>query len=217
VVLLHGMGRTPRSMKRLEWTMRNRGYQVQNVAYPSTRQSVERLACDHLAPALRQIDLSSPARIHFVTHSLGGIVLRQYLEGNPLPNLGRVVMLAPPNQGSEVAARLKGNLFYKFFTGPSGEQVATGADDLPQRLGPVRFPLGVIAGDRSFNPFFSWLLPGPDDGKVSIASTRVAGMSDFMVMHTSHTWMMWRRPVIDQVLAFLETGRFRRQEIASSK
>lgn len=217
VVLLHGMGRTPRSMKRLEWSFRRDGYQVRNIAYPSTRQPVERLAHEHLAPALRAINLPRDGRIHFVTHSLGGIVLRQYLATNLLPNLGRVVMLAPPNQGSEVADRLKGNPLYRFSTGPSGQQVGIGPNDLPRRLGAVDFPLGVIAGDRSLNPFFSRLLPGQDDGKVSVSSTRVEGMNDFMTMHTSHTWLMWRRPVIDQALAFLETGRFRREESAASE
>ena len=212
VVLLHGMGRTPLSMKRLEWSLRSCGYQVRNFAYPSTRQPVEQLAREHLAPVLRQIDLPSGGRIHFVTHSLGGIVLRQHLQENPLPNLGRVVMLGPPNQGSEVADRLKNNPFYKLSTGPGGQQLGTSSNDLPRRLRSIHFQLGVIAGDRSWNPLFSRWLPGPDDGKVSVASTQVEGMSDSMTMHASHTWLMWRRPVIEQVLAFLETGRFHRPE-----
>lgn len=214
VVLLHGMGRTSRSMKRLEWSLRERGYEVRNVSYPSTRLPVESLAREHLAPALRRIELPAEGRIHFVTHSLGGIVLRQYLAVHAVTNMGWVVMLGPPNRGSEVTDRLKENFFYRFTTGPSGQQTGTSANDLPGRLEAVDFPLGVIAGDRSWNPFFSLLLPGPDDGKVSVASTQAGGMSDFVVMHTSHTWLMWRRPVIEQATAFLETGRFRRPTVA---
>ncbi|HWN95676.1 MAG TPA: alpha/beta fold hydrolase [Methylomirabilota bacterium] len=215
VVLLHGMGRTTVSMQRLDWSLKSRGYQVINLSLPSTRLSVERLAGEHLAPAVQRIGTRPEGRIHFVTHSLGGIVLRQYLAENSLPNLGRVVMLGPPNQGSEVADRLKNNVFYQFATGPGGQQLGTRAGDLPCRLGPVSCELGVIAGDRSFNPFFSRLLNGPDDGKVSVASTRLKGMSDFLVLRTSHTWMTWRQPVIDQVLAFLASGRFHRPEITS--
>jgi hypothetical protein len=215
VVLLHGLGRTTISMKRLEWSLARRGYQVVNLSHPSTRLPVERLAREHLAPAVQRIEVRPGAHIHFVTHSLGGIVLRQYLSENSLMNLGRVVMLGPPNQGSEVADRLKGNPFYKWSTGPAGQQLGTRPEDLPRRLGPANWPLGVIAGDRSFNPLFSRLLPGPADGKVSVASTQVEGMSDFVVMHASHTWLMWRRPILDQVFSFLETGRFRDGETAS--
>lgn len=209
VVLVHGMGRSPLSMKRLEWALVRRGYQVVNLAHPSTRLPVERLARDYLAPAVLGIELPPGGQIHFVTHSLGGIVVRQYLQENSLTNLGRVVMLGPPNQGSEVADRLKNNFFYRWSTGPSGQQMGTHPTDLPRRLGPVNFPLGVIAGDRSFNPWFSCLLPGPDDGKVSVAGTRVEGMNDFVIVHASHTWLMWRRPVLKQVLTFLAKGRFR--------
>ena len=215
VVLLHGLGRSTASMKRLEWTLARRGYQVVNLAHPSTRLSVEHLAREHLAPAVQQIALRPGGRIHFVTHSFGGIVLRQYLSENLLTNLGRVVMLGPPNQGSAVADRLKNNPFYQWSTGPAGQQLGLRSEDLPRRLGPVKFSLGVIAGDRSFNPFFSRLLRGPDDGKVSVASTRVEGMSDFVVVPVSHTWLMWRRTVLNQVFTFLETGRFRDRKTTS--
>jgi triacylglycerol lipase len=208
VVLLHGMGRSALSMKRLEWALADRGYRVVNVSYPSTRFAVEPLVEKHLRPALREIEKSSPPRVHFVTHSLGGILLRQHLATQTITNLGRVVMLGPPNQGSEVADKLKPRRWYQFLVGPSGQQLGTGAGDLPRSLGPARFEVGVIAGDRSFNPFFSRLMPGPDDGKVSVASARLEGMSDFLVVHHTHTWLPWRRAVIRQVVGFLETGKF---------
>ena len=208
VVLLHGMGRSALSMKRLEWSLGRQGYRVVNVSYPSTRFPIEKLADDYVRPALDEIGKSSPDRVHFVTHSLGGILVRHYLGTHAMTNLGRVVMLGPPNQGSEVADALKSWGFYRLLVGPSGLQLGTGAGDLPRRLGPARFDVGVIAGDRSFNPFFSRLLPGPDDGKVSVTSARLDGMKDFLVVHHSHTWLPWRRPVIRQVLAFLEIGMF---------
>lgn len=217
VVLLHGLAGAPLWLKRIEWSLENRGYQVRSISYPSTRRSVERLARENLGPALQRVDLPPGGRIYFVTHSLGGLVLRQYLAENSLTNFGRVVMLGPPNQGSEIADWLQDTSFYKFVLGPSGQQLGTGAGDFPRGLGAVSFPLGVIAGDRSFNPFFSRRLPGRDDGKVSVASTRVEGMNDFLVMHSSHTWLIWQRSVIKQAEIFLETGRFHHEGTISAE
>jgi triacylglycerol lipase len=216
VVLLHGLASAPLWLTRIEWSLERRGYQVHSVSYPSTLQPVERLSREHLARAVAGIKLPPGGQIHFVTHSLGGLVLRHYLAENSLTNLGRVVMLGPPNQGSEIADWLMDTAFYKCVLGPSGQQLGAGADDFPRRLGPVNFPLGVIAGDRSFNPIFSRRLPGPDDGKVSVASTRVEGMSDFVVLRASHTTMIWSRPVIDQVQAFLTMGKFYHREPTSN-
>lgn len=198
-------------MKRIEWALVDRGYRVVNVAYPSTRFAVEPLAEKHLLPALQEVEKSAPGRIHFVTHSLGGILLRQYLATHTLTHLGRVVMLGPPNRGSEVCDALKHWSCYRLCVGPSGQQLGTGERDLPRALGPARFEVGIIAGDRSFNPVFSRLLPGPGDGKVSVASARLEGMTDFLVVHHSHTWLPWRKAVIQQVVGFLETGRFARR------
>jgi triacylglycerol lipase len=209
VVLLHGLGRTPLAMKRLEWALSKEGYCVLNLSYPSTRISVQQAAECYLGPALRKLKPDPQAKIHFVTHSLGGIVLRCYLRDHPLPNLGRVVMLAPPNQGSELADRLKHNVLYRYFMGPAGQQLGTEPNGLPKQLGSVSFQLGVIAGDRSWNPWFSAWIPGPDDGKVSVQSTRLLNMRDFLVVHHSHTWMMWRRDVVAAVLRFLSRGSFR--------
>jgi triacylglycerol lipase len=152
---------------------------------------------------------ASAPRLHFVTHSMGGILLRCYLRDHPIPNLGRVVMLAPPNAGSELADWLKPRWFYRALNGPAGQQLGT--DGLPRALGP--WPagageLGIIAGNVSLNPLFSAHLPGPNDGKVTVASARLAGMRDFLVVLHSHTWLAWREPVITQVKSFLREGHF---------
>lgn len=215
VVLLHGLGRTPRSMKRLEWALERENYRVINPAYPSTRLSIQDAANRWLAGVLRERITDPTVKIHFVTHSLGGIVLRQYLSGHQIENLGRVVMLAPPNQGSELAEHLKGNCFYRFFTGPGGQQLGTGAGSLPKQLGPADFELGVIAGDRSWNPLFSAWIPGPDDGKVSVRGTQAEGMRDFLVVHHSHTWMAWSKEVTAAVVRFLKAGQFQPTQFPS--
>jgi triacylglycerol lipase len=207
VILLHGLGRTPLSMKRIEWTLQKQNYRVINVEYPSTRVSIEAAANYWLDSVLKTRVTNPSAKIHFVAHSLGGIVLRQYLTNHEIPNLGRVVMLAPPNHGSELADRLRNNCVYRLATGPAGQQLGTSESSVPNRLGPVDFELGVIAGDRSLNPLFSSWIPGPDDGKVSVRSARIPG-AEFLQVHHSHTWMAWSADVNSAVVQFLEMGRF---------
>jgi len=193
-------------MKRLEWDLRSAGYQVINLSYPSRGGSVANLANKYLTPTISAIP--SSARIHFVTHSLGSILLRQYLSAHPLPNLGRVVMLGPPNQGSELSDTLRRSALGRLILGPAGCELGTSASDVPNRLGPISCDAGVIAGDRSLNPLFSLIVSGPSDGKVSVARAKVAGMRDFLVVHRSHTWMMWRKDVLSQVRTYLNTGAF---------
>jgi hypothetical protein len=212
VVLLHGLGRSPWSMAYLAARLERAGYHVVNLSYPSRTVPIEALAANWLPARLDESGVAAAARVHFVTHSMGGIVLRLWLAGDAAPaNLGRVVMLAPPNAGSEVTDRLAAFPPFRWFTGVSGRRLGTQPTDLPRSLGPwpAGAPaLGIIAGDRSLNPLFSAWLPGPNDGKVSVASTRLAGMSDIIVLHHSHTWLAWQADTAAQVLAFLWDGRF---------
>ncbi len=211
VVLLHGLSRSSLSMKGIEWYLKRRGYQVVNARYPTARRSVEQISSAYLVPLLQTEPLRSAPKIHFVTHSQGGILLRQYLSDHDVPNLGRVVMLAPPNHGTEIIDRLQAGRFARAWLGPGYRELGTGPDALPNRLGPVRFDCGVIAGDCSLNPFLSRMLSGPNDGKVTVASAKLDGMNDFLVLHSSHTWLMWRKSTFRQIECFLESGRFDRQ------
>ena len=210
VVLLHGMGRTKRSMNALASHLSRQGFRVINFNYPSTRQSIES-STHQLREALRCNPGCGSGTIHFVTHSLGGIVVRALLKEQRPDNLGRVVMLSPPNQGSEVADRLRNNVLYKWATGRAGQQLGTEAHSVPNQLGGVDFPVGVIAGSRSWNPLFSMWIDGPSDGKVGVARARVAGMADFLVVPSSHTYIMRSRGVMEQVARFLREGRFEHQ------
>jgi triacylglycerol lipase len=208
VVLLHGLGRSSFSMKRIQWTLQKAGYQVVNVSYPSRRYSVEWLSENYLKEVIATKVPDGAKQVHFVTHSMGGILLRQYLAHHTVTNLGRVVMMAPPNHGSALDDTLRKRAIGRWILGPAGCELGTAANDLPQRLGPVDFPLGVIAGDVSLNPLFSRALEPPDDGKVTVESTKIAGMSDFVVVHYSHTWMMWRGHTLQYIMAFLREGNF---------
>ena len=142
----------------------------------------------------------------------GGILLRVYLKDNVLPNLGRVVMISPPNRGSELVDRLGTLSLFRFLHGPAGLQLGTGPGSLPLRLPAVEFELGIIAGDRSLLPLYSWWIPGPDDGIVAVERTKVEGMKDFIVLPHSHTFIMRSERTLAQILRFLRTGSFDHEE-----
>jgi pimeloyl-ACP methyl ester carboxylesterase len=210
VILLHGLARTDRSMKKLESALAEQGYCVVNVRYESTRHDIETLAEIAILPALEACPREG--RVHFVTHSLGGILVRQYLKRHGLENLGRVVMLGPPNKGSEVVDELADFPGFHFLNGDAGLQLGTGAASLPNRLGRAEFDLGIIAGTRSVNLILSHMIPGPDDGKVSVDNTRLEGMRDHLELEVTHTFMMQNDEVIEQVIHYLRNGRFRRED-----
>lgn len=208
VILLHGLARTSYSMNKIEDALQEAGFLVANINYPSREFPIEDLAGDAVNEGLENCRSREASSIHFVTHSMGGILVRYYLSLNTIPELGRVVMLAPPNQGSEIVDQFADLPGFSTFNGPAGLQLGTGPDSLPNRLGAVDFPVGVIAGTGSINPILSTTLPDVDDGKVTVERTQVDGMTDFITVDTTHTVIMRNAKVIEQVLAFLRQGRF---------
>lgn len=211
VILIHGIARSNRSLKKMQKALLQQGYKTINVSYPSRKHTIEFLADEILNKVIAPYSKMTQMKIHFVTHSMGGIIVRYYLKHHKLSNLGRVVMISPPNQGSELVDRMKDTLLFKKIYGPAGKELGTKKGSLPLSLGPVHFELGVIAGNRSFNPIYSSMIPGPDDGIVSVERTKVAGMKDFIVMRHSHTFIAQSKDVIQQVIYFLEDGVFRRK------
>ncbi len=210
VVLLHGMGRRRGSMRTLDKALIKTGYTTINLTYPSRHKTVEALAASVIPDRIERCEALGAERIHFVTHSLGGIVLRYYAAQASIGKLGHVVMLSPPNQGSELVGHEQVDEFTRNIGGPASHQLGTDSQSIPMQLGPVDFTLGVITGDRPmlWDTFFSSLIPGGDDGKVSVERARVEGMTDFLVLPYSHTFIMTQPEVIHQVLYFLQAGRF---------
>ena len=181
-------------------------YSVHNVSYASTRKTIEQLAEEAIGPALKLCPAEH--KLHFVTHSLGGILVRQYLSHHEIANLGRVVMLGPPNKGSEVVDKLGKFPGFRFINGDAGLELGTGESSVPNRLGAANFDLGIIAGTRSINLILSHMIAGVDDGKVSVESTKLEGMHDHLELEVTHPFMMRNNKVIEQVIHYLETGRF---------
>ncbi len=208
VILLHGLARSDESMEKLEQALQQEGFHVVNVAYESRKYSIETLANQAISPAVKECEKQQ--KISFVTHSMGGILVRQYLSEKPLPKLKRVVMLGPPNKGSEVVDKLGDVPGFHFINGDAGLQLGTGQYSVPNQLGPVDFDLGIVAGTRSINLILSTLIPGPDDGKVAIENTKVEGMKAHLQMPVTHPFMMKNDKVIKQVIQFLKHGHFLR-------
>jgi triacylglycerol lipase len=206
VILLHGIMRSPRSMNSVEHYLKNRGYRVINFGYPSTEESIETIA------ALLNEEITSipdeGKTVNFVTHSMGSIVVRYYLAHYHIENLGRVVMIAPPNRGSIIVSYLKSWPPYRWFFGEAGQELARTPESLPNILPAPPCEFGIIAGGIGNSFGFNPLIPGDDDGTVGVDETRLPGETDFIQIKGQHSTLLMQMSVIDNVVAFLEEGRF---------
>ena len=206
VILLHGLGRTPKSMNPLAEYLTERGFRVYNFSYPSTSGTPDQL----VALLREQIDTccADSQKLHFVGHSLGGILVRATLARDPRANVGRLVMLGPPNHGSELVDKFGELALFRWALGPTAPQLGTASDSFPNRLPALSIEVGVIAGTDSVNPLGAFVLPDEDDGMVTVAGTKLEGMKDFLTVPSSHTFIMRSPEVARQVAHFLHTGSF---------
>ncbi|WP_350343274.1 alpha/beta fold hydrolase [Proteinivorax tanatarense] len=209
VVLLHGLGRSSSAMKQMEYFLKDNGYRVYNLDYPSRKYKIDKLA-DIVHDKLKNHKLTDIENLHFVTHSLGGIIVRVIEEKYKPQNWGNVVMIAPPNKGSEVVDYLRKTPFLLWVLGPSALELGTDSAGIVKKLPQqINFNLGVIAGTKSINPINSaFFLKGENDGKVTVESAKIKGMNDFIKVNQNHTFAMNSKIVQSYVLSFLSNGYF---------
>ncbi len=206
VIFLHGIGRSRRSMRFIEKYIADRGYRTYNLNYPSTKKTIQEIAFKYIPSVIEKC--KGADKIHFVVHSMGGIIMRHYLQDHSLPKGSRIVMLATPNHGSEITDFFRNFFLYKWIYGPAGKQLGTEPESLPNILKPVSdIDIGVITGNTSWDPL-SHLIPGQSDGKVSVESAKLKEMKDFLVVPFGHTFIMNHSIVMKQTLYFLEHGKF---------
>lgn len=211
VVVLHGIGQSRWNMLGIARALKKAGFEARLFAYPSLRHDISALA-DRLSDHLTETRVWESGRpVHFVTHSMGGLVLRDYLAMGTAPEewTGRAVMIGPPHRGSEVADFASKFGPYHWFYGPAGRELTTVWQEA--NAARSRYPVGIIAGDAGkLYPVARFLFSGPHDGRVAVDRTRLDGMADHLVLPVTHAMLPWRREVHRQVVAFLQNGRFTR-------
>jgi len=210
VILFHGIARTKKSMEKLAAFLSGKGYRVANVGYPSTRFSIGDLV-DIVRPQIdAAVKEAGDGRVHFIGYSMGGLLIRAFLRNHRPPKLGRVVMVGTPNNGSQIADFLKTWPLYRRFYGPAGQQLITDQTAMTKLFGTVDYELGIIAGNRTIDPVSSLIigLRIPNDGKVSVESTRLDGAAAHIVIPANHTFLPVNKIMWRQALSFLQDGRF---------
>lgn len=203
VVLLHGLGRGPYAMRRLAARLEEAGYQVANVGYDSLSDSPDQILED-IGRQINGCCANKTPKLHFVGHSLGGLLIRAYLMENHVPNLGRVVLIGTPNGGSAAIDGIRDRWWFDML-GPTARVMGTDENSFARKLAKPDYPLGVIAGiAETGNPD----LPGDDDGLVAVASTKVDGMTDFILVQESHWGLRYDADVANYTARFLRSGSF---------
>jgi pimeloyl-ACP methyl ester carboxylesterase len=206
VILLHGIFRSSHSLRWLGSQLADENVLPIAMDYPSTQVSIPS-AAEYLHQVIS--NLEGIREIDFVTHSRGGLVVRAYLARHSDSRIRRMVMIAAPNQGAEMADLLKRNWFYRGLFGPAGRQLAT--DDLIPELPTPNFEFAVIAGARGTPTGWNMLIPGDDDGTVTVESTKLAGAADFATVPSLHTFLIGEPAVVEMTRRFLDEGRLREQ------
>jgi hypothetical protein len=209
LIILHGLARTKFSMSAVENYFNDQDFTVFNKAYPSTKKKIEDLS-NVVGEGVSDCTSAGANQIFFVTHSMGGILVRHYFQSKTSnPHIKAVVMLAPPNQGSEIVDAFKNQSWYKWYNGPAGLQLGTSSDSLPNQLKPIQIPIGIITGNVSSDPWFSYLFDGPNDGKVSVESAKLKEMKAMLIVPQGHTFIMSNELVHQQIKYFFENQTFK--------
>lgn len=208
VVLIHGFLRSSNHLRNLSDFLIENGYYVVSIDYESTSMSIPEIANSNLSNLEEHCQNQ---KIHFVTHSLGGILLRSYLKRNQIKHLGKIVMLAPPNKGSEVADFLSKFKVFNLILGPVVSQLKTDQNSYVNSLGLPNFQFGIKMGNLTIDPISSYLIPGDDDGKVSIENSKLENMNDFLLVERTHNFIVDAPEVKEAILNYFKFGKFKNE------
>ncbi len=213
VILLHGFGRSSFSLSRITSHLEENGYKTIAIDYPSRNYHIFQLAEQFILPKIKKA-LPNCSKVHFVGYSMGGIITRYILAHHPMPNLGRVVFLATPNQGVEIANSLGKYVWFQTIFGPAMKDLEVGSSFLQSLPQKIDYEAGVISGNFSINPITSlFLIPGEDDGTVSVNSTKIEGMKDHIIINTTHSLLLSNQNVIEEVEYFITNGNFQAKHL----
>lgn len=205
VALVHGFGRSKYAMWFLADRLREAGYRVKLIGYPSLQETPEEILV-HLRHQIDSCCIGKSREVHFVGYSLGGLLVRAYLAKQKPPNLGRVVVVASPSQGLDIVDNFRDSWWFQFL-GPTARELGTTTDSFPQSIDPPNYPLGVIAGNLEASSLEGESMEN-SDGLITTESTKISGMSDFAIVEGNHWSMRYSGEVARLVLSFLQSGRF---------
>jgi len=210
VVLVHGLWRSGFAMRSIASDLEDHGYQTVSVDYPSTQQEIPELVQGYLLESYDECIHTGAKKIHMVSHSMGGILIRQFLQNHTLPGGSKVVMLSPPNQGSELSEKFGESWWYQWAVGPAGVSLSTKQEGIISKLREIDEPIGIIAAYRDWSLWPNTWLPQPNDGTVSVESMKLAEMDDFILVNSGHALMRFNDEVQSQIRQFLAMGEFAR-------
>lgn len=207
IILLHGINGSSSELANIEAYLVSQDESVENIDYPSTEYPIEVLVSDYVGPMLEQFAREVDT-VHFACHSMGNIVLRYYLKDHPDYPYGRIVMMGPPNQGSQLTDTFKKWKYYKKRYGPAGDQIGTDVEDLLNLSKQLPRDVGIIAGTKTMFFLYSWIIPGKDDGKVSHSSMKSPGYRAFVTVPYHHDEMTYKEDLAELILNYIKNGEF---------
>ncbi len=208
VVILHGIFVNAYYMHSLASYLANKGYEVINISYPSTKYNLEEIA-NFVEKEIKKYVTEHDRTVNFIGYSLGGVVLRVLFNQYRPQCMGRVVQIGTPNKGSEVADHYKNSKFFGWLLGPIIKELVTDQEHVKHLFAPVDYQLGIIASKKSRNNLFRKLFDGEHDGLVSVSSALLEGSKDNCVVDATHEFMPFNRTIIEQTAAFIEDGHFK--------
>ena len=208
VIVIHGFARRARSMDIIAAEIHKAGYEVRNVDYASLNQNITDIKEDVFEKFNQYISENQNKKIHFVGHSLGGLLIRSYLGENKINNLGSVVLMGTPNKGTPLVNEYQDKWYFSWL-GPVVSELGVDTSDFLKTLQAPYYTVGVIAGNKPYTRFAT-SLKGSNDGMLTVESAQLEGMRDFIVIDVNHASMKRNPRVIEQVIHFLKHSQFKK-------